>query len=215
MITKEVTLNHAKYFSAYLLLVWSIYRLIFNFPEPVEEIFIKPIVWFLPIFYLLGKEKLKFSSLGFSKKNLLTSVYFALALGVGFALEGVIVNMLKYKGLNFSVNFTRQSFILMFVISIITAITEETTFRGYLFNRVWKATGKEWLANFSTSFVWGLIHIPMALLVWKIGLNQILVYFTLISIFGIGSSYIFARSGNILSSILLHIFWEWPIVLFR
>src|SRR4030067_2662217 len=174
MITKEVTLNHAKYFSAYLLLVWSIYRLIFNFPEPDEEIFIKPIVWFLPIFYLLGKEKLKFSSLGFSKKNLLTSVYFSLALGVGFALEGVIVNMLKYKGLNFSVNFTRQSFILMFVISIITAITEETTFRGYLFNRVWKATGKEWLANFSTSFVWGLIHIPMALLVWKIGLNQIL-----------------------------------------
>lgn len=215
MSKKGITIKHVKIFSAYLLLVWSLYRLVFNFPDEIEELFIKPLIWLLPLFYLLKKEKLGLSSLGYSSKNLFSSAYFALALGVGFALEGVIVNIIKHQGLNLSVDLGQESFALIFGLSLATAAVEETVFRGYLFNRVWKSIDNEWLANLSTSLVWGLIHVPIALLVWQIGLGQVLGYFVLITIFGVGSSFVFAKTGNILSSILLHVLWSWPVLLFR
>jgi len=217
MTKKEILLKHSKYLAGYLLITWGVYRLCFDFPEVFEEILIKPVVWLLPVFYLIKKEKLGFRSLGFVKKNLFPSFYLALALGVGFAFEGLLINVLKYQGVNFTVDLglPYKSFIAAFFLSLVTAITEETTFRGYLFNRVWKGTGDEVTANLITSFVWALIHIPMALLWWKIGIFQSIGYFFLIMIFGMGSSFVFARTGNIASSILLHVFWEWPIILFR
>jgi len=40
-------------------------------------------------------------------------------------------------------------------------------------------------------------------------------YFLLTTLFGIGSAFVFARTRNVFSSILLHVLWEWPIILFR
>lgn len=215
ILKKEVALKHSKYLILYLLLTWSLYRLFFKFPEEIEELFIKPILWLTPVCYLLYKEKLGLSSLGFSKKKLFPAVYFALALGAGFALEGLILNFLKYKGINFTANIGQKAFLATLGLSLVTAFTEETTFRGYLFNRIWKVTKNEWAANLVTSLTWGLIHVPLALLWWKMGLLETAGYFALITIFGIGSAFVFARTGNILAPILLHVFWEWPIMLFR
>lgn len=215
MSKKETYIKHAKYLSAYLLIVWGLYRIFFRFPEGIEELFIKPVVWFLPLFFLLRKEKFGLSSLGITTKNLFPSAYFALALGVGFALEGILVNFVKYGGVNFSANLGQAIFPALFGLSLATAFVEEITFRGYLFNRVWKATGNERLANITTSLVWGLVHIPIAVLWWKVGFAQVLGYFALITIFGVGSAFVFARTGNVVSSILLHVFWSWPIILFR
>ena len=215
MSKKETYIKHAKYLSAYLLLVWVLYRIFFRFPEEIEELFIKPLVWLLPLFFLLRKEKLGVSSLGITTKNIFSSTYFVLALGIGFALEGVVINVIKYGGISFSANLGQATFLTLFGLSLATAFVEETVFRGYLFNRVCKATGNERFANLSTSLVWGLLHLPIAVLWWKVGFAQALGYFILITIFGIGSSFVFARTQNVISSILLHVFWSWPIILFR
>jgi len=96
-----------------------------------------------------------------------------------------------------------------------TGITEEITFRGYIFNRVWHALGSEWKANYIVSIVWGFLHIPIAIFWWKLNLPGTIGVLILVTIFGIGSSYIFARTKNVASSVLLHMLWEWPIILFR
>jgi membrane protease YdiL (CAAX protease family) len=215
MSKKEKVIKNSLFFSIYLLFSWTLYRLIFRFPEEVDELIFKPLLWLLPIFFILRREKKGISFLGITTKNLISSTYFALALGIGFALEGVILNYIKYKGLNFSAELGQDLFIVAFLLSFATAITEEITFRGYLFNRVWKATKSEWSANFLTSFVWGLIHLPIAFIWLNLGLTQTFGFVALITLFGIGSAFVFARTGNIFSSILLHVFWAWPIMLFR
>ena len=45
--------------AVYLLIVWGFYRFLFQLPETIEEIFIKPVVWLLPVFFLLRSEKEK------------------------------------------------------------------------------------------------------------------------------------------------------------
>lgn len=215
MEKKEVSVRNITILSTYILLVWGFYRFIFKFPEEVEEVFIKPILWLVPVFYFIKKERKGLSSLGITLRKLFPSIYYAIILGVVFALEGVLINFVKYSNIDFSANLGKNMFYSALGISFITAISEEITFRGYLFNRTWKLLGKEWTANIIISIIWGLVHIPVAIFWWKLSLFDSFVILFLNILFGIGSSFVFARTGNIVSSILLHVFWSWPIILFR
>jgi membrane protease YdiL (CAAX protease family) len=213
---KAKSLNkNIKYYCLYLLAVWTIYRFFFNFSEEAEELFIKPVVWLAPLIYILGKEGKGLRSLGFRLKGIFSSFYYSIALGAGFATEGLIINFFKYRKLDFSASIGNSSFFVAFFLSLATAITEELVFRGYLFNRLWKSSKNELKSNLISSLLWCVIHLPIAVLWWKLGMLEVFVYLLLVFIFGIGSAFVFARSENIASSILLHVFWEWPIMLFR
>lgn len=215
MPKKVIAIKHSTVLVAYLLIVWGFYRMLFKLPEEVEELIIKPVIWLLPVFYLMRKERVGISSLGITSKNLFSSIYLALALGILFAIEGIIVNFIKYQGVEFSANIGSTSLWVGLGLSLATAVSEEVTFRGYIFNRVWYALGNEWKANFAVSFVWALVHIPIAIFWWELSLPGTVGLLLLTTIFGIGSSYVFARTRNVLSSVLLHVLWEWPIILFR
>lgn len=209
------SLKNASLLATFLLIVWGFYRLIFKLPEEVEELFIKPLVWLLPVFYFLKKEGQGISSLGFTLKNLFPAVYFSLGLGLLFIFEALLINYLKYGNFNFAANIGDKPFFSALGISFATAFSEEVAFRGYLFNRVLFALRNEVLANLSTSFVWALIHVPVVIFVWKLDFSASIIYLFLTTIFGIGSAFVFARTRNIVSSILLHVLWEWPLILFR
>lgn len=212
---KETALKNATTLAAYLLIIWGFYRFLFKFPEEVEELVIKPVFWLLPVFYLVRKERASLESIGITLKNLFPAVYFALGLGAFFVIEAIIINFVKYGGLNFNANIGEKVLLISFGLSFATAISEEISFRGYLFSRVWHALGSEWLANIITSLVWALIHVPITVFVWKLSLSAALTYLFLTTLFGIGSAFVFARTRNVFSSIFLHVLWEWPIVLFR
>ena len=214
-LSKEVALKNATILAAYLLIVWGFYRFLFQFPEEIEEIFIKPVIWLLPVFVLLRKEKKGLNSIGVTTKNLFPSLYLALGLGVVFVIEALIINYVKYGDLSFAAYLGDKPFLWAFLISIATAISEELSFRGYLFNRVWHALGNEWAANLITSFIWALIHVPITVFIWKLSIVSSLIFLLLTTIFGIGSAFVFPRTKNVSSSVFLHILWEWPIILFR
>lgn len=215
MPKREIAIKHSTILAAYLLIIWGFYRMLFRLPEEVEEFFIKPVLWLIPVFYLIRKEKVGFASIGITGKSLFPSIYLALALGVIFALEGAIINFVKYEGIDFSANIGQRALVFSIGLSLVTAISEEVTFRGYLFNRVWHAMGNEWLANIATSLVWALIHIPIAIFWWNLSFVDTLGYLILITMFGVGSAFIFARTRNVVSSVILHVLWAWPIILFR
>ena len=138
-----------------------------------------------------------------------------LGLGIIFAIEGMLVNVLKYGNTNFAANVGQNAFIVSLGLSFATAISEEITFRGFLFKRVWHALGSEWTANITTSIIWALIHIPVSIFWWQLEFSATIGFLVLSTIFGVGSAFIFARTKNIVSSILLHVLWSWPIILFR
>ncbi len=203
-------------FSVYLLIVWGFYRFLFQLPEVVEETFVKPVVWLLPVFYLLAKEREGLDSIGITFKNLFPAIYYALGLGMFFVIEALIINYVKYSGeFNLGANIGSLPLLPALGLSFVTAISEELAFRGYVFTRVWKFLKNEVSANLLTSVFWAMIHVPITVFVWKLDLQAAVIYLFLTAIFGVGSSFVYARTKNIVSPILLHVLWQWPIILFR
>jgi hypothetical protein len=215
VLTKESFVKNATVVSAYILVVWGFYRLIFRLPEELEELVVKPIIWLLPIVYQTRKEGLGLASIGITLKNIFPSIYFSLGLGAIFVIVAVIANFAKYGGLNFGAALPDKPLFASLGLSFATAFTEEVTFRGYLFNRLWLAIGSEWWANAVTSTIWVLIHVPILIFVWKFDIASSVSYLLLTGLFGVGSAFIFARTKNVFSSVFLHVLWEWPIILFR
>lgn len=208
--------KYAVSFAVYLLIVWGFYRFLFELPEPVEELFIKPLVWLLPVFYLLRKERQGLDSLGITLKGLFPAIYYALGLGAFFVMEALIINFIKYGGeFNLGANIGNLPLLPALGLSFATAVSEELAFRGYIFTRVWNFMKNELYANILTSVFWAMIHVPITIFVWKLDFTAALTYLFLTTLFGIGSSFVYARTKNILSPILLHVLWQWPIILFR
>lgn len=210
-IVKNVTI-----YSTYLIIIWAFYRFLFQFPDQVEELVIKPILWLIPVCYLVfQKEHLGLSSLGFTFKNLFPAIYFSIGLGAVFVIEAILANLVKYGSLNFAANIGSLPLTSSLGLSFATAFSEETAFRGYIFNRLWFVMKSQWSANLISTILWTAIHIPIAFFVWNYNLATGLIYLGLTAVFGIGSAFVFSRTRNIFGSILLHVLWEWPIILFR
>lgn len=215
VLSKVATLKNVTIYATYLVITWTFYRFLFQFPDDVTELVIKPIVWFLPLLYFLKKEGVGISSIGFRFKNLFKSIYLSLGLGVVFVIEALLANYLKYGYFNFGANIGAFPLIPSLGLSFATAFSEESAFRGYIYGRLQYVFGNELSANLVQSILWTVIHIPIAFYVFKMDLVTGLIYLTLTAIFGFGSAFIFERTKNIFGSIFLHVLWEWPIILFR
>ena len=215
MVAKTTLVKNVTIYSVYLILVWAFYRFLFRLPDQVEELVVKPILWLLPLFWFLRKEGFGISSLGITFKKLFPAIYLSLALGAIFVGEGLLTNFLKYGGFHFGANLGSTPFAASLGLSFITAFSEETAFRGYIFSRLLVSLKSELGANIIQTLLWTAIHVPIAFFVWGYTLSQGIVYLFLTAVFGMGSAFIFGRTKNIAGPVLLHVLWEWPIILFR
>jgi membrane protease YdiL (CAAX protease family) len=213
--SKASVIKNVTIYSVYLILIWAFYRFLFQLPDDIEELVIKPVLWLFPLFWFVKKEGFGVSSLGITFKNLFPSLYLSIGLGTIFVAEGLLTNFLKYGHFNFGANIGSMPLLYSLGLSFATAISEEIAFRGYIFGRLVFTLKNEFGANLIQTILWTLIHIPIAFFVWSYTIPQGIVYLVITAIFGMGSAFIYARTKNIAGSVLLHILWEWPILLFR
>lgn len=207
--------KHAIAFYAYLLVVWGFYRLLFQAPEPYDELILKPVVWLVPLYFLVKKEKASLKSIGITFKNFFPVVYFVLALGFVFSILALVVNFLKYGGANFAANIGDMSLFAALGVSLVTAVSEELSFRGYILTRILPGMDSEWSANIITSIGWTLIHLPIAIFDWRLSLFPVIIYTAVVFLFSVGTTFVYLRTKNIVAPVLLHLLWQWPIILFR
>jgi membrane protease YdiL (CAAX protease family) len=212
---RENLFKHAIYLFTFLLLVWGFYRLIFKLPDEVEEFFIKPIIWILPVLYLLKVERANLSSIGITLKNLDKAIFYGGGIGLVLAAEALIVNFIKYGVLNINPNLTSSFLLSTLIISIATAISEEIVFRGYIFTRIASVLKDELFANNITAILWSFIHIPIVIFINHYDPTTSAIYLFIVTLYGFGAGFVYARTKNILAPILLHLLWQWPIILFR
>lgn len=215
MVAKTTIIKNVTVYSVYLILIWAFYRFLFRLPDQVEELVVKPVLWLLPIFWFARKEGFGISSLGLTFKKLFPAIYLSIGLGAIFVAEGLLTNFLKYGGFSFGANLGSVPFAASLGLSFVTAFTEETAFRGYIFGRLLIVLKNELIANVIQTLLWTAIHVPIVFFVWDYSLSQGIVYLSLTALFGMGSAFIFGRTKNITGSVLLHVLWEWPIILFR
>ncbi|PIU02051.1 hypothetical protein COT66_02260 [Candidatus Shapirobacteria bacterium CG09_land_8_20_14_0_10_49_15] len=214
---ENLSVKHVLFLFSLIFVCWSTYR---YFPEPplwLSELILKPVIWLLPTFWLVTQvEKKSLASLGLTSKNLLPAIYWGVGLGIIFALEGLITNILKYRGVNLvNLQYNFGQFLGVLLISWMTAFTEEVVFRGYIFNRLSEIWHREWRAGLVSAGLFALAHLPIGIFVLSYNPLAMVAYLLFVFVFGFGSAFVFARSGNLVSSILLHFFWAWPIILFR
>ncbi len=176
---------------------------------------VKPVVWLLPIFWLVRKEKNWVKSLGITRENLFSGIYFAAFLGLIFAVEAFIVAYIKRGNFDFVGSVGKTPILYSLFISLGTAVSEEVAFRGFIFNRFWGFFKNEVLANLITSLLWSIIHIPAAFALLGYGLTDAVSFLLLALLYSVGACFIFARTRNVFSAILLYILWEAPLILFR
>ncbi|MBN1263668.1 MAG: CPBP family intramembrane metalloprotease [Candidatus Pacebacteria bacterium] len=201
----------------FLLLVWGLYRYLIILPEAIDELFLKPLVWLGSLFWVVKKlEKKPLSSLALSTEKLFKNLYWGIGLGFVFALEGILTNIVKYQGLDLP-ELPYQGWGLGFVLltSGITALCEELVFRSFIFNRLNQFWKNEWRTNFVVSFLFVLIHLPITIFVLRYDPWQILSYGIIVFVYSLGAGFVFSRTESVIGPILLHVFWSWPIILFR
>jgi len=193
---------------------WGLYRLIFRLPEEVEEIILKPIVWLGPTFYLVFKvEKKGLSSLGYSFKSLRSSLGKGLIFGILFLGMGLILQVLRGRSILWGNLLNYQFLLSTFGLALMTALSEETVFRGYILNRLEEVLGKSLVPNIITSIGFALIHLPVSVFVYHLALPQLFSYLLLVFLSSMGSGLIFSWSGGIWGAILVHVFLVWPMIL--
>ncbi len=202
-------------YSVYLIMVWTVYRFSgITIPEVLDEFVVKPIVWIGPIIFIIRSEKDWLKSLGVTRQNLLPGLYLAAILGVTFAIEAYVVNYLKY-GNSFAFNLTKTPIFYALFVSLGTAVSEELAFRGFIFNRYSKYFKNEILAILLTSLLWVVIHIPASFALLGYSFYDAFSFWFLAFLYSVGACFIFARTKNIFSAIVLYVLWESVIILFR
>jgi len=116
------------------------------------------------------------------------------------------------SSVNFTVKGSLPMVILLFVLlqwiltSLINLITEELTFRGYILTRLQKLG--TWKAVLFSSLLFGLWHVPVAILIIKSGWLRIFLYAVNISLLGIGFGWLFIRSGSLIPACIAHGLWN-------
>lgn len=211
---REKTIKNLVSLYVFIFLVWGFYRFLFRFPEEIEELVFKPLIWLGPTLFLVLSQKENLSSLGLTSKNLAKSCLWGVGLGLVFAVEGLIIHFLKQEGFNLNFAISSQVLVTSLIVAVATAISEEIVFRGYIFSRLLEILGKELQANVASSLAWSLIHLPITIFVFNFNLAETAAFLVLNFVFGVASAFVFARTKNLSGCLLLHVLWGFPILLF-
>lgn len=202
---------------AWILLVWSLYRYFLKFPEWVDEFVAKPLVFVAPVLWYVRRiEKRQLTSLGLTGKNLFTSIYIGLGFGFLFALEGLAANAIKYGKLQIvpSAVFGQYGMVLLLLLSLATAISEEILSRGFIFSRLLEKTKSLPKASIISTALFVLLHVPILVTTLKLQGMTLVLFFATDVILGLANSLLFYTTGSLVAPILVHIFWNMTVSLY-
>jgi membrane protease YdiL (CAAX protease family) len=203
-----------KIFSVYavIFVVWGVYRLLLRFPLSIEEVLIKPTIFLLPVFFVFRQEGKKFrdalSSLGYRRDNIFFTLYFGLTLGVVYVVASVLGSSV-FSGVNVfeNISYLEGQITPIILVSLATAVWEQTVFSGFVLQRLEKYLANEWLSVLLTALLFTLLHVPI---LWLDSTNQplfIVIQLLLLTMIGFGNAVLMLRARNIFAPILSHTFW--------
>jgi len=203
-----------------IFLAWSFYRANFFLPEAIDEFLVKPLIFVLPIVYVVViREKKKLSELGLTPKpkDFILDLFIGTVIGIIFALEGLVANYLKNGQYSFGPILAVKAgggVAFFLLINLITSVWEEILGRGYIYNRLYKATKNQFWAAFTGSYMFLLLHIPIIFTRLHLRGSSLLIYPVSVFLLSIANSYIFSLRGSLTLPILIHTFWNMTVALF-
>lgn len=214
---KTKTLEPVYQLWGWILLTWSLYRYFFKLPEAVDEFIVKPLVFVFPVlWYVLKKEKRDLTTLGLTTKNLFTSLYVGLGFGFVFALEGIAANAIKYGKIQINpiAAFEQYGLVMLLVLSVATAFSEELLNRGFLFGRILEKTKSLPYAAILSTVLFVLLHVPILVTSLHLQGTMLVLFFVTDFILGMANSLLYYNTKSLLAPILVHVFWNMTVALY-
>ena len=211
------SISHIYQLWGWVLLFWSLYRYFLKFPEWVDELVFKPLVFVLPVFWFVRKfEKKKMESIGLTGRNFFTSLYIGLGFGLVFALEGIAANAIKYGKLQINpiAAVGQYGLTLIIILSLATAFSEELLSRGFLFGRILEKTKSLPYASFISTVLFVFLHVPILVTSLKLQGVALALYFVTDFVLGLANSLLYYNTGSLVAPILVHIFWNMTVALY-
>jgi len=165
----------------YLLLVWGVFRYWVRLPEVIEELWFKPIIWLVPLFWwrvsLGGKPKL------FNNKWFLSG-------GLGVLVGIFYFGLFKIMGFAGQMNWGLN----LLGIALVTAVVEELTFSGFV------------LGLMDNLVMVGLmvvgVHLPINIFVYGVGGRELLGVVVWLFSVAVINGWIRQKTGNVTGSII-------------
>jgi membrane protease YdiL (CAAX protease family) len=202
---------------AIILIIWSVYRANLHLPEWFDEFIAKPIVFILPVWYYITKiEKGKLlDGLWVNQKKIFSDILYGLGIGGIFFVTSVLANSIKLKKLfifNSSIDF--QSLLLIGLIALATAVSEEVLSRGFILKRLYEESKNKYTASFFASILFFFLHVPMLFTNVKITGNLLLLFMATDLILSLVNSFLFLERKSLVLPILVHALYNASLVLF-
>lgn len=179
----------------YLVVVWTVFRMNSIFPDVIEELWFKPVLWLVPLFWLnaSGVERINF----FGEKK--RGVIWGIALGLVYSLFLVYFLRIKQVSLNWN----------GVGIGLVTAVTENMVFAGYVLPRYLEVFSEK-RAIVLTGLIYMAVHLPIVILVIKPDPVSVIGLSMLSLSVGIINGYVRVRSKSTLAPIIGS--WCWNVV---
>lgn len=219
MATNEVNTQRYLNLWAFILIIWTIYRVKFSFPEGIDELIVKPIIFLIPVFlYIKTVEKKSFfSGIGFNIKKFLPDLVIGLFIGVLFFSAAVILKYLRngsFTPSEFAIFSNPKLFGYTALIAFATAISEEVLSRGFVLKRLYEDSKNAISSSFFASILFFVLHIPIMFSNSNLSGSYLLFFMSIYLSLGIANSFIFLLRKNIVLPILIYAFYSLTITLY-
>ncbi|NMB84216.1 CPBP family intramembrane metalloprotease [Candidatus Roizmanbacteria bacterium] len=204
---------------AVILILWSIYRANFHFPDWVDEFVFKPLVFILPVFiYVRRNEKGGFfHNINFyNKKTWKTDLGLGFLIGAAFFLSALIANYLKTKKFVLFLHPPASflSMVLVFATVIATAVSEEILSRGFVLKRLYQESKNIYSSSFFASILFFFLHVPILFTNAKMVGNLLLAFMFVDISLSIINSLVYLNRKSLILPILIHAFYNLSLILF-
>lgn len=204
---KDESFSKVLMYYVYLLAAWGLFRLLIRLPEVIEELWFKPVVWMLPLWWLWSREKRRVI---FFEGSVKKALLWGMGLGLLYGLVAWLAGLSKYGEIRLDSEV--MGWLDVVGIGLVTAVTEEVVFSGYLLQKIKGFVVSEWMAITLTGLGFALLHLPIAIFVYGYGGGEMLGFLVVIMLMAMGNYWVMMRTRNVIAPILSH--WWWGVAIY-
>ncbi|HCM38089.1 MAG: hypothetical protein UV61_C0009G0051 [Candidatus Gottesmanbacteria bacterium GW2011_GWB1_43_11] len=199
-----------------VIILWSLYRVYVKLPEWMDEFIFKPLIFLGPVLLVLKSEHKSLTSIGLAGGKFFRDIYLGLGFGMLFAVEGVVINAVKYGRFSFAplVPVTGANLLLTVMLAFATGISEEVLTRGFFYSRLKSAYGSELKAMFSSTVMYFFLLVPMIFTVLHLKGITLLIFIMTNLIISFANTMIFNETKTVTVPVLIHAFWNMAVALY-
>lgn len=172
----------------YLILIWGSFRYFVRLPEVIEELWFKPVLWLLPLFWW---------NMALKEKIVMFGKRWGMSLGGGFLIGVVYLLLLKNRNIA-SIQFD----INLLGVALATAVTEELAFSGFLAGYLEKIRAGKWTNFLIIGLMTAIIRIPILVFIYSATEKEIVGVMLVAIASGMINAWLRVRTGNVAGSII-------------